>query len=162
MASAENASAERDPAERPLVFIFNGDADGIVAQHSLGLEIGAPDARITGRKRDIDLLRSAPPMERGNLHVLDVSLRRNLDVLMALLPVMDKGGLGVGPQSHALDHSGRNGDHILQCAADLDADDVVAAIHAKEASAKLVLHQRDGSRVSGRHNDCRGHALGHL
>jgi hypothetical protein len=105
MASPENASpgnarSGSASAGRPLVFIFNGDADGIVAQHILGLEIGAPDARITGRKRDIDLLRSAPPMERGNLHVLDVSLRRNLDALTALLPIMDKGGLGVTWYDH--------------------------------------------------------------
>lgn len=100
MASAEGALIGKKPAEGPRVFIFNGDADGIVAQHILGLEIGAPDARITGRKRDIDLLRTAPPMERGSLHVMDVSLRRNLDALMALLPVMDTGGLDVTWYDH--------------------------------------------------------------
>jgi hypothetical protein len=99
-APAENASAANIPAEGPRVFIFNGDADGIVAQHILGLETGAPDARITGRKRDIGLLRLAPPMERGRLYVMDVSLRRNLDALMALLPVMDKGGLSVTWYDH--------------------------------------------------------------
>lgn len=100
MGSPERLPAGKPPAEGPVVFIFNGDADGIVAQHILGLEIGPPDARITGRKRDIDLLRRAPPMERGSLHVLDVSLRRNLDALKALLPILDQGGLSIAWYDH--------------------------------------------------------------
>ena len=47
-------------------------------------------------------------------------------------------------------------------AADLDADDVVAAVQAKEAAAELVLHQRDRARVGGGDHDRRGHALGHF
>lgn len=100
MALDKSSSAENASGEAPLVFIFNGDADGIVAQHILGLEIGAPDMRITGRKRDIDLLRLAPPMERGRIHVMDVSLSRNRDALTALLPAMDKGGLGITWYDH--------------------------------------------------------------
>lgn len=100
MALDKNSSSENASGESPLVFIFNGDADGIVAQHILGLEIGSPDTRITGRKRDIELLRLAPPMERGSIHVMDVSLSRNRDALTALLPVMDKGGLGVTWYDH--------------------------------------------------------------
>ncbi len=85
------------------IFLFNGDADGIVGQHILGLETGRPDARITGRKRDIELLRLAPPLERGELHVLDISLRRNLDALNALLPILatqEKGGLRITWYDH--------------------------------------------------------------
>jgi hypothetical protein len=92
------ASAEA-PAG-PRIFLFNGDADGIVAQHILGLETGRPDLRITGRKRDIELLKLAPPLEQGQLHVLDVSLRRNLDALNALLPVLDRGGLRIAWYDH--------------------------------------------------------------
>lgn len=93
MASAEASAGRR-------VFLFNGDADGIVGQHILGLETGRPDLRITGRKRDIELLKRAPPLEQGELHVLDVSLRRNLDALNALLPVLDRGGLRITWYDH--------------------------------------------------------------
>jgi hypothetical protein len=87
-----------EPARK--VFVFNGDADGLIGQHILELETGAPDLRITGGKRDIELLRRVPPLERGHIHVLDVSLRRNLDALKALLPALDKGGLGITWYDH--------------------------------------------------------------
>ncbi|MEO6094846.1 MAG: hypothetical protein ABIW76_03870 [Fibrobacteria bacterium] len=93
MASADASTGER-------IFIFNGDADGIVAQHILGLETQRPDVRITGRKRDIELLKLAPPLERGQIHVLDVSLRRNLDALKALVPALDRGGLRITWYDH--------------------------------------------------------------
>jgi hypothetical protein len=92
------ASAEPSPGTR--IFIFNGDADGIVGQHILGLETGFPDQRITGRKRDIELLKLAPPLEQGQLHVLDVSLRRNLEALNARLPALDRGGLRITWYDH--------------------------------------------------------------
>lgn len=69
----------------PLVFVFNGDADGLIAQHILGLELGAPDLRVTGLKRDIDLIGKLPPLQRGRVHAMDISLRRNLDAALALL-----------------------------------------------------------------------------
>ncbi len=74
--------ASGDPGR---VFVFNGDADGLIGQHILGMELGAPSLRVTGGKRDIELLRKLPPMGAAHIHVLDISLRRNLDALPALL-----------------------------------------------------------------------------
>lgn len=72
-----------DSSER--IFVFNGDADGLIGQHILGLELGEPGLRVTGLKRDIELLRKVPPRENGHIHALDISLGRNLDALSALL-----------------------------------------------------------------------------
>ena len=82
------------------VFAFNGDADGLVGQHILGLELGPPDLRITGRKRDIELLRLVPPMDSGHIHAVDISLRRNLEALAPLLPIMDRGNLRITWYDH--------------------------------------------------------------
>lgn len=79
------ASAERARGEGFTAFVFNGDADGLVGQHILGLELGAPDLRVTGLKRDIRLLHRLPPMESGHVHAIDISLRQNLEALPALL-----------------------------------------------------------------------------
>lgn len=67
------------------VFVFNGDADGMVGQHILGMVLGVPDARVTGLKRDIKLLAGLPPMDAGHVRAIDISLRQNLDALPALL-----------------------------------------------------------------------------
>src|SRR4051812_46897004 len=75
------------PGHPPEAFLFNGDADGIIGQHILELHIGPPSLRLTGVKRDIQLLRKLPPIARGNIHVLDISLASNrpeLDALLAL------------------------------------------------------------------------------
>ncbi|HKP94627.1 MAG TPA: hypothetical protein VJ385_02615 [Fibrobacteria bacterium] len=88
MASSDpslSAGAAGDGAGRERIFVFNGDADGLVGQHILGLELGPPDLRVTGRKRDIELLRKLPPRDRADVRVLDISLARNLDALPALL-----------------------------------------------------------------------------
>lgn len=69
----------------PRVFLFNGDADGIVAQHILGMQLGQPDLRITGLKRDIKLLSKLPILESADLHALDISLRSNEDAIPTLL-----------------------------------------------------------------------------
>ena len=42
------------------IFIFNGDADGLCAQQILFLELGPPLLRVTGLKRDIELLGRLP------------------------------------------------------------------------------------------------------
>jgi hypothetical protein len=67
------------------IFVFNGDADGLIGQHILGLEEGAPDLRLTGPKRDIELLRKLPPLRGGRISAMDISLRRNLEALKVLL-----------------------------------------------------------------------------
>ncbi len=69
----------------PLVFLFNGDADGLIAQRILEMHLGAPDLRITGLKRDIKLLQKLPPMEAGHIHALDISLRQNQPELLTIL-----------------------------------------------------------------------------
>lgn len=67
------------------VFAFNGDADGLAAQQILGLEVGHGALKISGTKREIELLGRLPPMAAGHVYALDISLRRNLDRLPALL-----------------------------------------------------------------------------
>ena len=75
------------PARR--VFAFNGDADGIVSQHLLTLLEGAPDARFTGLKRDLCLLRHLPDAPSGtrgqHVFACDINLRDNRDDLLRLL-----------------------------------------------------------------------------
>lgn len=79
-----------DPIPSPalyqgVVFAFNGDADGLAAQQILGLEIGHQAMKISGTKREIELLGRLPHMAGGHVHALDISLRRNLAHLPALL-----------------------------------------------------------------------------
>jgi hypothetical protein len=70
-------------AER--VFVFNGDADGLCGQHILCLELGPPASRVTGLKREIELLGRVKPRKGLDVHAIDISLRRNLGALPALL-----------------------------------------------------------------------------
>lgn len=72
-------------ADIPGISIFNGDADGIVAQHIFALVHGRPDRRVTGLKRDIHLLRKLPALTAARLDVFDISLRQNRPELDALL-----------------------------------------------------------------------------
>jgi hypothetical protein len=73
----------------PVVFVFNGDADGILSQHLLGLAGLEPLLRITGLKRDISLLRHVPDSlanENGiDLYVCDINVGDNKDDLRRLL-----------------------------------------------------------------------------
>ena len=92
--------ASSDPAASPAagrVFVFNGDADGIIGQHILGLETAPPSLRVTGWKRDIELLAKVPPMPSGHIFALDISLRRNLG---ALPPLLAQGNLRVTWYDH--------------------------------------------------------------
>ncbi|MCF6188103.1 MAG: acetyltransferase [Desulfobulbaceae bacterium] len=66
--------------------IFNGDADGICALHQLRLHTPKPEARlITGVKRDIRLLDRIAQVADSDITVLDISMDRNRDALLALL-----------------------------------------------------------------------------
>ncbi len=66
--------------------IFNGDADGICALHQLRLHTPKPAARlITGVKRDIRLLDRIAQVTDSSITVLDISMDRNRDALLALL-----------------------------------------------------------------------------
>ncbi len=71
------------PADR--IFVFNGDADGLCAQHIVNLESGAPRLRVTGLKREIELIARLPADAAGHVHALDISLKRNLAAVTALL-----------------------------------------------------------------------------
>jgi hypothetical protein len=60
-----------------VAFLFNGDADGILSQHMLWLQGLRPALRITGMKREIELLERLPATFRGHAYVLDISLKSN-------------------------------------------------------------------------------------
>ncbi len=81
----------------PSCFIFNGDADGIISQHILTLEFGAPALRITGLKRDIELLKKLPENWKGEIRVCDISLKQNLNSLKTIL---EKGHIKVAWYDH--------------------------------------------------------------
>ena len=70
--------------------VFNGDADGICALHQLRLADPCESVLVTGLKRDIALLGSVPAADGDVVTVLDLSLDRNRDALLALL---DRGAI---------------------------------------------------------------------
>jgi hypothetical protein len=72
-----------------VVFVFNGDADGIISQHIAGLSGLRPDLRITGLKRDIRLLERVPPREGLDITVFDINLDTNRAALETLLALPD-------------------------------------------------------------------------
>ncbi|MFZ9039379.1 MAG: acetyltransferase, partial [Gammaproteobacteria bacterium] len=61
--------------------IFNGDADGICALQQLRLQFPREAERISGLKREIDLLRRVDAGPGDEITVLDVSLDKNRDAL---------------------------------------------------------------------------------
>jgi single-stranded DNA-specific DHH superfamily exonuclease len=65
--------------------IFNGDADGICALQQLRLQYPRQAQRISGLKRDIDLLQRVEVAPGDEITVLDVSLDKNRDALIAAL-----------------------------------------------------------------------------
>jgi hypothetical protein len=68
-----------------LIDVFNGDADGLCALRQLRLADPAKTTLVTGVKRDIALLSRVRAGEGDQVTVLDVSLDRNRDALVALL-----------------------------------------------------------------------------
>lgn len=58
-------------------FAYNGDADGICSMVQWGLIHGIDGHRITGVKRDIELLKRLNPREGDEIIVMDISLARN-------------------------------------------------------------------------------------
>lgn len=67
--------------------VFNGDADGLCALRQLRLADPSTSERITGLKREIDLVSrvTVAPGESARVTVLDVSLDRNRDAVLRLL-----------------------------------------------------------------------------
>ena len=58
-------------------FAYNGDADGICSMVQWGLVHGVEGKRITGVKRDIELLDRIHPSDDDEVIVMDISLARN-------------------------------------------------------------------------------------
>lgn len=65
--------------------VFNGDADGICALHQLRLAYPTDSQLITGVKRDITLLERVVAKPGDKITVLDISLDKNREALLALL-----------------------------------------------------------------------------
>ena len=58
-------------------YAYNGDADGICSMVQWGLAKGIEGHRITGVKRDIELLERVNPDKADEIIVMDISLARN-------------------------------------------------------------------------------------
>jgi len=58
-------------------FAFNGDADGICSMIQWGLVHGIEGMKVTGVKRDIELLERVHPVPGDEIVVMDISLARN-------------------------------------------------------------------------------------
>ena len=67
--------------------IFNGDADGICALQQLRLQFPREAQRISGLKRDIDLLQQVDVSAGDEITILDVSLDKNRDALVDALTI---------------------------------------------------------------------------
>jgi hypothetical protein len=65
--------------------VFNGDADGICALQQLRLQSPRDAVRLSGLKRDIDLMRRIDAAPGDEITVLDVSLEKNREALLACL-----------------------------------------------------------------------------
>lgn len=65
--------------------VFNGDADGLCALQQLRLATPAEAALVTGVKRDISLLKQVRAAAGDEVTVLDISLDKNREPLLALL-----------------------------------------------------------------------------
>ena len=58
-------------------FAYNGDADGICSMVQWGLVHGIEGKRVTGVKRDIELLDRIDAKNSDEVIVMDISLARN-------------------------------------------------------------------------------------
>ena len=65
--------------------VFNGDADGICALQQLRLSNPVKSTLVTGVKRDINLLKQVSADAKDEVVVLDISLDKNRDALLAIL-----------------------------------------------------------------------------
>ena len=103
--------------------VFNGDADGICALQQLRLQYPREAERISGLKRDIDLLRRVDAMPGDEITVLDVSLDKNRDTL--------ENALDIGARVFYADHHypGEIPNHaLLECHIDVAADTCTSLI----------------------------------
>lgn len=65
--------------------VFNGDADGLCALHQLRLAKPVESELITGVKRDISLVKRVKASAGDEVTVLDISLDKNCDAVVAVL-----------------------------------------------------------------------------
>ncbi len=76
-----------------VCFVFNGDADGLISQHLMGLSGVIPTLRVTGLKREIKLLERLPSLlDVADVYVFDISLDVNRG---ELTPLLEKPGVRV-------------------------------------------------------------------
>ena len=68
-----------------FIDVFNGDADGLCALHQLRLTKPLRSTLVTGVKRDITLLNKVEADRDDTITVLDISLDRNREALLAFL-----------------------------------------------------------------------------
>lgn len=103
--------------------VFNGDADGICALQQLRLQEPRDACRVTGLKREIDLLRRVEAAAGDEITVLDVSLDKNRD---ALADVLERGARVFYADHH---YPGEIPEHdLLDCHIDVAADTCTSLI----------------------------------
>ena len=103
--------------------LFNGDADGICALQQLRLEQPREAVRISGLKREIDLLRRIEAGPGDEITVLDVALEQNREALLA--------ALGNGARVFYADHHYPGEipqSELLECHIDVTADTCTSLI----------------------------------
>jgi oligoribonuclease NrnB/cAMP/cGMP phosphodiesterase (DHH superfamily) len=117
--------------------VFNGDADGICALQQLRLQSPREAVLVSGLKRDIDLLQRVEPQPGDEITVLDISLDKNRDALIA--------ALAAGARVFYADHhfAGEIPDNdLLDCHIDVDADTCTSLIinrHLDNAQARWAV-----------------------
>jgi len=77
--------ANNEGRKNMIYDVFNGDADGLCAVHQLRLVSPKESELITGVKRDISLVKRVKASAGDEVTVLDISLDKNRDALIALL-----------------------------------------------------------------------------
>lgn len=103
--------------------VFNGDADGICALQQLRLQFPREAQRISGLKRDIELLQRVAPAAGDEITVLDISLDKNRTALVS--------ALAAGASVFYADHhfAGEIPEHsLLDCHIDVAADTCTSLI----------------------------------
>ena len=106
--------------------VFNGDADGICALQQLRLQYPRQAERVSGLKRDIDLLQRVDARAGDEITVLDVSLDKNRE---ALVDSLAKGARVFYADHHY--HGDIPNSELLDCHIDIAADTCTSLIISK-------------------------------
>jgi len=101
--------------------------------------------------RDHEIAHASQPGER-----LRIPAHRFAEPGQLREPPGDDHGSRIVPDAQALGHARRDGDHVLEGAADLAADHVVVRVDAEHAASKHVLEGRRDREVLGGHHAGRG------